>query len=90
MEVVVLEGLKAIVLILLFRNQAEFQAPLLKVPFLKSGLSLSALRYWVYLGLNIASGEIVSFLERCSFQNPFFDRLLANDVLFNDSFDPVG
>ena len=67
MEAVVLQGLKAIVLILLFRIQAEFQAPLLEVPFLTSGLSLLALRCWVYLVLDLACREIVGFLERCSF-----------------------
>lgn len=68
MEAVVPQGgLKAIVLILLFRIQAEFQAPLLEVPFLTSGLSFSALHFWVYLGLNLACREIVDFLERCSF-----------------------
>ena len=29
-------------------------------------------------------------LKWCSFKNPFFDRLLVNNVLFNDSFDSVG
>ena len=68
MEAVVLRGLKAIVLILLFTIQAEFQAPLLEVPLLASGLSFSTLLYfWVSLGLNLACREIVDFLERCSF-----------------------
>ena len=67
MEAVVPRGLKAIVLILLFRIQADFQTPLLEVPFLKSGLRLSALRCWVYLVLDLAGREIVGFLEGCSF-----------------------
>ena len=60
-------GLKAIVLILLFKIQDEFQASLLEVPFLTSGLSFSALHFWVYLALNLACREIIDFLERCSF-----------------------
>ena len=47
------------------------------------------MRSWACWGFNLAYGDAIGCLEWCSFENPFFDRLLANDVLFNDSFDAV-
>ncbi|WP_392346047.1 hypothetical protein [Parasynechococcus sp.] len=90
MEAVVLQGLKTIALISVFVIQPEFQMLLLEVPFLRRGLRLPVMRCWVCWGLNLACREIIVFLEWCSFYNPFFNRLLANDMFFNDSFDAVG
>ena len=44
---------------------------------------------WIDLGSNFARRGASGCLKWCSFENPFFNGLLADDVLFDDSFDAI-
>ena len=85
----VLQSPTAIVRVLLFGIPAEFQAPFAQSyfswvqiePFAHALLDLFGIKF----RLKGASG----CPKWCSFENPFFNGLLADDVLFNDSFDAI-